>query len=285
MAETVTAIVVSEEQEREIESKRLTLLEAAEGLIIDDSDSEAIGWEIVNKIGSLKKMIEQDFQASKSAAHVAWKTICGQEAGHLERLDQPNKIVRGKLASWGEEKQRILQAAQEKAQEIARKQAEGANRIAREQAEKEAEERRLQEALAAEAAGNTEEAQAILDKPLEVAPIEEIAAAIVPTMVLPKVNGAGAMVKVWKFEIVEEAKVPREFLIVDTARVGKIVAAMKDRTKIPGVRVWSELEARRVGQRFRPGPRRNDSLPRPDSAKQTNPVESPAAERGPWENE
>jgi Rad3-related DNA helicase len=45
---------------------------------------------------------------------------------------------------------------------------------------------------------------------------------------------------VWKFEIVDEAALPRAFMIADEKRIGEIVRQEKDQTNIPGVRVFAE---------------------------------------------
>lgn len=261
MAETMVALAVSEEREKEIETRRSALVEAAEALVIDDSDAEAVGWDIVNRIDAMKKLIEHDFKVSKSASYSAWKAVCSQEAGHLKRLEEPNKIVRGKLAEWDAAKMRLLRAAEDAARANAEADRKRAQAEADERAKQVAEERRLQEALAAELAGNAEVAQAILEQPITV-PHVEISAAVVPTMVLPKVEGAGAMVEVWKWEVADEKDVPREFLMVDTAKLGRYVTAMKGDAKVAGVRVWSEREARRVGKRFGAETRRADATPR-----------------------
>lgn len=261
MAETMTAIVVSEDTEKAIEEGRSALVTAAEGLVIDDSDSEELAWDIVNRIDAQKKLIERDFKPSKAAAHVAWRTICSQEAGHLKRLEEPDKIVRGKLADWDREKQRLLREAEDAARAQAEADRKRVQAEADERAKQVTEDRRLQEALAAEEAGDSEAAKAILEQPIAV-PHVEIAAAVVPQMVLPKVEGAGAMVEVWKWEVADEKEVPREFLMVDTAKLGRYVTAMKGDAKVPGIRIWSEREARRVGKRFGAETRRADATPR-----------------------
>jgi len=253
-----TLVPITQEQEQAIDVKRTSLVEAAEGLVIDDSDSEAVAWGIVNRIGELKKTIVTDFEKSKKAAHGAWKAICEQEAGHLLRLREPDNIVRGKLSAWDDEKTRILREAQAAQQAEVDRQAAEANRIAREKAEREAEEQRIQDALAAEAAGDKEQAKALLEAPIEVAPVEEVVAPFVPQMVIPKVAGQGAMVTTWKFEIVDPKQVPDQYKVVDEKAIRRVVDALRDRASIPGVRVYSVQEPRRSGRKPTERWRRND---------------------------
>lgn len=46
-------------------------------------------------------------------------------------------------------------------------------------------------------------------------------------------------VTTWKFEIVQPAKLPREFLMADEVKIGQYVRAMKQDAKIDGVRIFS----------------------------------------------
>lgn len=55
----------------------------------------------------------------------------------------------------------------------------------------------------------------------------------------PKVEGLSYR-EDWYFEVTEPNKVPREYLLVDAVKIGKIVRAMKQGTNIPGVRVFSK---------------------------------------------
>lgn len=50
----------------------------------------------------------------------------------------------------------------------------------------------------------------------------------------------------WRFEVVNPALIPREFLRIDESAIGAMVRSRKGETTIPGVRVWSETS---VGSR------------------------------------
>jgi len=246
----VTALVpVTEEREREIEARHNRLLVEAQHLVVDSLDGEKHAWEIVNGIGALKKAIEADFRPSKMGAHGAWKAVCAQEAGHLDRLNEPDKIVRGKLSAWETDKRRIQAEIERKAHEEAEKVAAELRRQAQEKAQNEAEERRLAEALAAEAAGDKAKAAELLETPIEAAPVDEPSVPFIPVLSAPKVDGAGTMVEVWKFEIADAQAIPREYLTVNESAIGKVVQALKGQANIPGVRVYSMFEPRRTGGR------------------------------------
>ena len=247
-AEIQTAITVTDDQEKAIEAGRLSLLSRAEALVVDSAETEQTAWAVVNAIGELKKRIQADFAPAKAAAHAAHKAVCDQESGHLDGLKRPDQIVRGKLSAWEGEKRRRQAEAERIAREKAMAEAKAA---AEEQARKEAEERQLQEAVEAETKGDAEKAETILNTPIEVAPVEVPAEAVPIPFVppAPKVDGAGAMVEVWHFEVVSPADVPREYLTVNEVALGIVVKGLKGHTNIPGVRVWSTLEPRRTGGR------------------------------------
>lgn len=52
----------------------------------------------------------------------------------------------------------------------------------------------------------------------------------------PKIEGTTTRNR-YDFDIVDVNLIPREYLIVDTASIGKVVRAMKEKTNIPGIKV------------------------------------------------
>ena len=103
----------------------------------------------------------------------------------------------------------------------------------REEARRKAEEEALARAVEAEAAGFGEAVDEILD-----APPTPVVPVILPP-VAPKVAGI-SMRTTWKFRVVDEAAIPREYLKIDEAKIGGVVRAMKGGTKIAGVEVFEE---------------------------------------------
>lgn len=266
--ETVQNVVpfirVTEEQNEVITTKRNGLLERAVALVINSSEMKQIGWDLINGIAELRKDIAGDFADSKGKAYEAWKAICAQEKGHLDKLVEPDQIVRQKLSAYETECRRIQEEIDRQAREAARKQQEEAQRqaeenarVAREQARKEAEEKRLEEALAAEAAGKPEVAQAILDAPVTVVPVPPVIVPMIPVVVPQtsginaKVEGQGSMIETWCYEVTDEKAIPREYLLVNESAISKVVKALKGATSIPGIRPYSRLEPRTSGRKTR----------------------------------
>ena len=238
----------SEERVRAIESGRATLLARAEALVVDSAESEQIAWACVNAIGALQNAIEADFGPAQQATHRAWKAVVAQKKGHLDALVEPDRIVRAKLSVWEGEKRRRQAEIERKAREEAERATAELRRQAHERAQKEAEDLRLQEAVAAEAAGEQGQAEELLEAPIEAQPVVE-PEVFIPVMAPRKVEGAGAMVERWQFEIVDPEAIPRGYLTIDMSKIGKVVQALEGATKIAGVRVYMTLEARRVGRR------------------------------------
>lgn len=55
----------------------------------------------------------------------------------------------------------------------------------------------------------------------------------------PTVKGI-SFAKVWKFEIVDDSLIPREYLLVNETAIRKVVSALKGKTNIPGIRVFED---------------------------------------------
>lgn len=68
--------------------------------------------------------------------------------------------------------------------------------------------------------------------------LEEQGMSVLPTVTLekPKLQGTSERTR-YSFEIVDVNLIPREYLVVDTAAIGRVVRALKDKTNIPGIKV------------------------------------------------
>lgn len=52
--------------------------------------------------------------------------------------------------------------------------------------------------------------------------------------------GNSMVKKVWTFKVTDETKIPREFLMVDTAKLRKYMYQMKEEAKVPGVEFYQD---------------------------------------------
>jgi len=229
------ALALPPEKVAKIELEQGRLAAGAAALVIDSPESEADAWAIITSIGTLEKAIKGTFKEPKAAARKPWQDLCDQESAWLARLTGPDQVVRQKINDRDAEKRRRQAVAAEEARiEQRRLEAE---------ARRQAEDGRLKAAIGVEEMGDSDLAAKVLDMPVEVAPVS------CPVVSAPpKVAGAGVMVEVWKFEIVDATLIPRKYLTVNESAIGGVVRALKGETDIPGVRVYSQREARRSGK-------------------------------------
>ena len=138
-----------------------------------------------------------------------------------DKLKNAENIIKRGILSW-----------EAKIAEENRRQQEIANRAAKE-AEERARAALVVKAETAIAEGKPE---------LAVAYVEKAEAVIVaPVNVAVERRASGISIpKIWKFRITDSSLIPDEFWILDETKIGKVVKAMKETTKIPGVEAFDE---------------------------------------------
>ena len=206
------------ENTQEISSKALSIIDQGKLVIIKIADDYKKAGELWITIKGIMKQVDESFDPIISKARAAHKEAVAQKA----KIYDPLKAVYVSV-------KQLMSKYDEAQKEIARKEAARLAEIAR----KAEEERLLQEAILAEEAGDKEESAAILQEPVYVPPITVQKAT-------PKLNGGPIYREVTKFEIVEEALIPRIYLIPDMVKIGGVVRALKQEANIPGVRVYTE---------------------------------------------
>lgn len=201
---------------KEITERALTVPEKAKAIIIKSNDDFTKAGEVLTVIKSLRKEIDATFDPIITKAHEAHKEAIAQKKKVDAPLIEAEGIIKPRMAAWNAEQERLRREEEDRLREIARKQEE---------------ERRLKEAVAAEQAGNKEEAEAIIEAPIETPPV-------VVQKTTPKVAGV-SFSKQWKFRITDPNKIPRQYLKVDEVAIGGVVRSLKGATNIPGVEVFS----------------------------------------------
>lgn len=205
----------------EIDRGILTLSEQATALMIRDNNDYVQAGELLKLHKSMEKQITNYFQPLKSAAHKSWKNICNAETVELDKLRPIETHLKAEIGQYQVKQERI------RSEEEAR---------LRQEAFKADEERRLQEALQAETEGDKGAAEAILNEPVFVPP------PIVPVST-PKISGISAAT-VWKWELEDINRVPREYLKLDEVKINGLVRALKSSCTLPGIRVYEEKQIR-----------------------------------------
>lgn len=203
-----------------LRQKTLTIPEQARLIKVTDAPTYERAGDILGQIKALRKEIDAGYDSIISKAYAAHKEAVAKKKEADEPLAQAEAILKPQMLSFVNEQRR-------KAEEEERRQ--------REEARKKAEQEQLEAAIQAEAEGDKEAAEAIIQEPVYIPPIQVKAE-------IPKVSGFSVREQ-WTFEIVDDKKIPREYLIVDEVSIGKIVRAMKDKTRIDGIRAYNASSA------------------------------------------
>jgi hypothetical protein len=213
-----TAEVITGQEEQAInnsvETTALTTAQQAKAITVTDAEGYNSASEMVRGIVAIRRQVEQTFAPMKKKAHEAWKEVVAQEKKLLEPLEDAETYLKRQIGGY---------VARE---EAARREQENrlrleAQKLAEEAARREAEEAALASAIAAEQQGDTATAEAVLAAPIKTAPVF-VAPIIVPRTV-QKQEGLSAR-KTYKFRVVNESLVPREYLKVDEVKIGQVVA-------------------------------------------------------------
>ena len=160
------------------------------------------------------------FKPMKDSAYQAHKAVCDREKAMLTPLKNAEKIVKKTMGDYLMEQERIRREAEEAARRAA----------------EEERERKLKEAMALEAAGDKEGAEAAVEEPVV---MDEATGYSVPAPVKSKVSGVSTS-KDWEITNIDTAKVPvnfsgMELRPVDQAAVIRLIRASKGSIAIPGI--------------------------------------------------
>jgi hypothetical protein len=202
----------------EVETKALDIVAKGRMMRVLSADDYIQAGALWGQIGDMIKEVKATFDPICEAAHKAHKAATAKRAQFLDPLESVFKMVKKEMSNYDLEQERIRREEQRRLEEIARK---------------EEEERRLQEAILAEESGNKEEAQAIIEEPVYVAPV------VIPKAT-PKMEGGPVYRAVTKFKIINESLIPRQYLTPDMVKIGGVVRALKQNANIPGIQVYEE---------------------------------------------
>ena len=207
----------------ELEKKVLELPALAGVLEVKDGRTLEAANCFLQTVKALRAQVDDTFDPIIKAAHEAHKRALSQKKKFELPLAEAERLAKLRIGAYLTEQDRIRRDAEEKARRAEEERA----RLEREA---------LARAIELEARGRAQEAEAVLAEAAE----DELtapAASAVPER--PRAGGLGSR-EVWRFQIVDPAQVPREFLTPDLVKIGKYVQATKALALIPGVRVWSE---------------------------------------------
>ena len=191
----------------------------ADQITVCDSDDYEMACSFLTLIATRKKQVGETFDPIVQKAHATWKESIAQRDKFLSPLNLAEMNVKNKVTNWRMEEERKRREEEARLTAIAKK---------------EADERAAAEAAALEAAGDKELAEIVRQDAAEAPPPVVVA----PPMI-PKQDGIAKTVR-WRFEVIDESKLPREFMEPSDIKIGAVVRSQKNLAKIPGVRIWSE---------------------------------------------
>lgn len=215
-----------EENTKEVETKALSIVEQAKLVKVVDSETYLQAGTFWQAIKAMIEEVKATFDPICEAAHKAHKTATAQRAKFLEPLEETSKAVKRLMAFYDAEQARKAKEEQDRLAAIARK---------------EAEERQIQDALAAAESGDIEESESILNEPVVAPPV------FVPKDV-PKIQGGPVYREIWSAEVVDvvalcraiaDGKASKELVTPNGPALNKMATALKSTLNIPGVRAVS----------------------------------------------
>jgi hypothetical protein len=194
---------------------------------IHDEPSSHAASALLTRIKSLRTRLEELLAPHIKRAFEAHRALVEDRRRLEAPLAEAETILKGRLAAFTieEEHRRALEARRQRAE------AQDA-RNARIWAEVEA----------LEAAGYQQEAADIV--------AEFVQGPVVPAVVTPaRVTAPGISYReVWRYEVIDQAQVPRDYLTIDHTKLGGVVRALKSAATIPGVRIWVERTIAATGR-------------------------------------
>ena len=201
---------------------------AVAALAVVDAESNAVAAQYLSRLKDISKQADEKRKALVRPLQDHVKFIDGLFKPTMERAEKLRRVLEEKMLNWSraerqarEEAERAARAAEA---EAARKEAE---RLARNAARTKDDDKRADKEAAA--AALEQQAQDIL------------AAPVAPVKAAPVVEADGTKTtirKTWAWEITDENAIPRNFLVVDNARLTNAVRA--GIREIPGVRVYEK---------------------------------------------
>jgi len=223
MIETNLEMYQNPEEFAQTQAKDAVMSMKQIGQMITDiaSDHEyTIAGEFLRDVAKYKKNIVEYFSDIKKRAYDSWKAITAKENEAIKPVDEEDKRIRGLMLAYKQEQDR--KAEQER------------RRVA---AEREAEKQRLmEEAMQAEADGNTEKMDALLDV------AELVEASPAPVAATVKADGTHTR-KSLDFRVIDDTKIPAYFNGIKLRDVNDMQikkALSLGITGIPGIEIYTK---------------------------------------------
>lgn len=200
---------MEEIQTKELELRVFSLPERASFITIHNEPTLIRANEFLKTVKTLRKEVDDTFDPISTKQYAAFKETKNQKGRFEQPLKEAEIIVKGLISCYMQKLAREREEAEAK--------------------QREKEEKRFQDARDADKIGLEEKAKEIREDDTKLAPIPE------PT----KLEGTHIK-KLWRWKIVDVDKIPREYMTADVLKINAQVKAFKDKTNIPGIKVYQE---------------------------------------------
>lgn len=208
-----------------IRSDGASLADQAEAFIITDNASLQEANEFFQICKQMRDKIHKMMDPIREERHKHWKDTIAEIDLDEKPLIKAQGIIKPKIIAY---KQKIVDAIRKK-EEAAR---------AKIEAERKKQEKLLEDAAALEKAGEKEEADQTFEEAEKIEKkVESTIQKMAHTPAPPKLEGT-TIRKIPQWKLINLADVPREYLMLDTVKIGAMVRASKGTVKIPGIEVY-----------------------------------------------
>lgn len=215
-----TEPVAPQQLAEQLEPGNLSLRSETLAVEVRDDDSLMLAQGLGHRLKERLGQVEAAFAEPCAKAHAAWKAAIALRDQCLRPLKEAYDWQRSQIGAYVARKERERLAEEARLRELERKRAE---------------EEALAAAIAAEKAGDAKLAEAIIEAPVTTRPV-----VLPPTT--PKLEGISQRTT-WRARVVDEAAVPREYLMVDDKKLQSVARATRGSVAIAGVEFYPEHSA------------------------------------------
>ena len=217
MAEIITS---PEQAEQQLTTVVTGLEAAANNMVIDSDDRYNQAAAFLQRIKGQQKAVTEFFEPMRLSTKAAYDAVLGRRKDMATPLDKAEKVIKKKMGTYQQEVERKQREQEAELRRLA-------------EAERE---RKFQEAVAAEAQGDTIGAEMAM---MEAEVMDDAAAVAVAPAAAPKVKGISTRMS-WEITGIDPAKVPVEIAgvcirPVDEKEVLNLIKATKGKIQIPGI--------------------------------------------------
>lgn len=217
-------ITISLPDLKPVKAEVLGIVEAAKAITIATTEDRNRAAEFERALIRKEKAVAAHYKPIKKSLDAHKRVILDQERSYLAPLQDARGVVRRTELAWDTEQQRIADEEREKMEAEIRQRKE---------------EEQVVQMATAEAAGDDEEAKAIMERPIEIPKIDIKA---------PKPRGQSVRIT-WKVEVMDFQKLLAHIVAnpalthlvrPDDQAIRAMARTQKDKLSLPGVRVYSE---------------------------------------------